>query len=455
MESTSPITAHFAPLARYNPLMPSRRSFLLAATAAAAAPSLSLQAQRPSAAPPSDLKLPAPIAALTSRRSEAVPITLDEREQRVEHARQLLAQHKIDALVIATGTSLNYFTGLRWGQSERFFAWVLPVKGSPFIVSPVFEEGRVRERMEAKPATLPAASTTKVYTWNEDENPYALVAKALKEAGITTGKIGVEERTQFAFSDGIAHASPTLTAVSGTPITFGCRGVKTPAELALMRLANDITFNVYEAVYKSAQPGMTNRQFSQLVAAAYNRVGFPGNASCQVGEYSALPHGSLQPQVIREGEIILIDDGCTVEDYQSDMSRTFVLGKATDKQKKVFDIVHKAQAAALAAAHPGVQCQAIDAAARKVITDAGYGPDYKYFSHRLGHGIGMDGHEWPYLVRGNTTPLVAGMTFSDEPGIYITGEFGVRLEDDWVVTPNGGEMFTPQSPSLEDPFAKA
>ena len=182
MESTSPITAHFAPLARYNPLMPSRRSFLLAATAAAAAPSLSLQAQRPSAAPPSDLKLPAPIAALTSRRSEAVPITLDEREQRVEHARQLLAQHKIDALVIATGTSLNYFTGLRWGQSERFFAWVLPVKGSPFIVCPVFEEGRVRERMEAKPATLPAASTTKVYTWNEDENPYALVAKALKEA---------------------------------------------------------------------------------------------------------------------------------------------------------------------------------------------------------------------------------------------------------------------------------
>ena len=435
--------------------MPTRRSFLLAATAAAATPSLKLQAQRQTTPPPSDLKLPPPIAALTSRRSEATPITLAEREARVERARTLLADNKIDALVIATGTSLNYFTGLRWGQSERFFAWVLPAKGGPFVVCPVFEEDRVRERMEAKPATLPAASTTRVYTWNEDENPYTLLAKALKDSGISTGKIGVEERTQFVFADGIAHASPTLTAVSGTPITFGCRAIKSPAELTLMRLANNITLHVYEAVYKSAQPGMTNRHFSELVAAAYNRCGFPGDASCQVGEYSALPHGSLQPQVIGENEIILIDDGCTVEGYQSDMSRTFVLGKATDKQKQVFDIVHKAQAAALAAARPGVQCEAIDAAARKVITDAGYGPDYKHFTHRVGHGIGMDGHEWPYLVRGNTTPLAAGMTFSDEPGIYIAGEFGVRLEDDWVVTPNGAEMFTPQSPSLEDPFAAA
>ena len=435
--------------------MPTRRSFLLAATAAAAAPSLKLQAQRPTAASPSDLKLPPAIAALTSRRSEATPITLAEREQRVERARTLLAANKIDALVITTGTSLTYFTGLRWGQSERFFAWVLPVKGGPFVVCPVFEEGRVRERMEAKPATLPSASTTKVYTWNEDESPYTLLAKALKDAGISTGKIGVEERTQFVFADGIAHSSPTLTAVSAIPVTFGCRSIKSSAELALMRLANDITLSVYEAAYKSAEPGMTNRRFSDLVAHAYDRVGFPGNASCQVGEYSALPHGSLQPQVIREGEIILIDDGCTVEGYQSDISRSFVLGKATDKQKQVFDIVHKAQAAALAAARPGVQCQAIDAAARKVITDAGFGPDYKHFTHRVGHGIGMDMHEWPYLVRGNTLPLAAGMTFSDEPGIYIVGEFGVRLEDDWVVTPNGGEMFTPQSPSLEDPFAKA
>ena len=192
-----------------------------------------------------------------------------------------------------------------------------------------------------------------------------------------------------------------------------------------------------------------------MVGAAYLRVGFPGDASCQVGEYSALPHGSLQPQVIREGEIILIDDGCTRR--RLPVRHVPHLRPRQGHRQAEAGLRHRpqAQAAALAAARPGVPCHAIDAAARKVITDAGYGPDYKYFTHRLGHGIGMDGHEWPYLVRGNTTPLAAGMTFSDEPGIYITGEFGIRLEDDWVVTPDGGEMFTPQSPSLEDPFAKA
>jgi Xaa-Pro dipeptidase len=309
--------------------------------------------------------------------------------------------------------------------------------------------------MEAKPAMLPQASVTRVYTWNEDDNPYTLLARALKEAGISTGKIGVEERTQFAFSDGIAHASPTITAVSGTPVTAGCRAVKSAAELALMRLANDNTLKVYEATFKSIEPGMTNRHVSELIAAAYTRTGFPGDASCQVGEYSALPHGSLQPQVIKEGQIVMLDDGCTVEGYQSDITRSFVLGKATDKQKQVFDIVHRAQSAALAAGRSGSPCHAVDDAARKVITDAGYGPDYKHFTHRLGHGIGMDGHEWPYLVRGNDTILETGMTFSDEPGIYIVGEFGIRLEDDWVVSSDGGDMFTHQSSSLEDPFAKA
>jgi Xaa-Pro dipeptidase len=434
--------------------MTTRRRFLLtSAAAAAAAPSLTRAAQSPTE------KLPPAIAALTNRSAEAVPITIAEREQRLDRARALMHQNKTDAIVITTGTSLTYFTGLRWGQSERFFAWTLPRTGAPFIVCPVFEEGRVRERMEAKPPTLPAAANTHVYTWNEDEDPYQLLAKALNESGLATGKIGIEERTQFVFADGIAHASPALTTTSATPITFGCRGIKSPAELALMQLANNITLSVYKACYESAQPGMTNRQFSQLVDAAYTRSGVTGDASCQVGEYSALPHGSLQPQTIREGEIILIDDGCTVEGYQSDISRTFVLGDPTipklDKARKVFDIVLKAQSAALAAAHPGVPCHTIDAAARAVITSAGYGPDYKHFTHRVGHGIGMDGHEWPYLVRGNTTPLVAGMCFSDEPGIYIPGQFGVRLEDDWHVTEDGGKMFTPQSPSLENPFANA
>ena len=203
---------------------------------------------------------------------------------------------------------------------------------------------------------------------------------------------------------------------------------------------------------------MTQNDVSSLIGAGYGRLGFPGFASIQVGEYTALPHGSITPQTIREGTIIMIDDGCTVEGYQSDITRTFVLGKATDKMKKVFDIVHQAQTAALKAARPGVPLESIDAAGRKVVVDNGYGPGFKYFTHRLGHGMGMDGHEWPYLVKNNmfgwekALTLQPGMVFSDEPGIYIKGEFGVRLEDDMHITENGAELFTPQSPSIEEPF---
>jgi len=197
---------------------------------------------------------------------------------------------------------------------------------------------------------------------------------------------------------------------------------------------------------------MTQADFARLVSMAHERLGFPGGASVQVGEYSALPHGSVTPQTIREGTILLIDGGCGVEGYRSDISRTFVLGAPTEKMKQVFAIELRAQTAALRAARPGVECQAVDAAARQVIVDAGYGPGYTYFTHRVGHGMGMDGHEWPYLVKGNTLPLAPGMTFSDEPGIYIRGEFGVRLEDDMVITEAGAELMTPQSPSLENPF---
>ena len=431
--------------------MLSRRNFLASTAAAIATPSLAHSQTRPST--PDESSLPPAVSALKNRTSEAIPITLPERERRLDRARALMLAHKIDAIVITTGSSLPYFTGLRWGQSERLFAWVLPARSTPFIVCPVFEEGRVRERMAAQPATLPAAAQTRVYTWNEDDDPYALLARALKEAGLTTARVGIEEHTQFVFADGIAHSSPALSIVSATVVTAGCRAIKSPAELALMRLANQVTLAVYQAAFTSAHPGMTNRELSALIGLAYDRCGFPGEASCQVGEFSALPHGSLKPQVIRENQVVLLDDGCTVEGYQSDISRAFVLGKATDRQKQVFDVVHKAQAAALAAARPGVPCYAIDDAARSIVTAAGFGPDYAHFTHRVGHGIGMDGHEWPYLVRGNATPLAAGMTFSDEPGIYLPGEFGIRLEDDWYVTPDGAQLFTPQSPSLEHPFA--
>jgi Xaa-Pro dipeptidase len=262
----------------------------------------------------------------------------------------------------------------------------------------------------------------------------------------------MEETVRFLFSGGIAKATPQARIVSGTPVTAGCRMVKSNHEIELMQLANKVTLTAYEAAYGGLREGMKQSELGDLIAAAYERLGFSGEASVQVGEYSALPHGSLTPQVIHEGTVVMVDDGCTVEGYQSDITRTFVLGKPSDTMKKVFDIVHRAQTAALKAARPGLECQAVDAAARRVITDAGYGPEYKYFTHRVGHGIGMDGHEWPYLVRRNPTPMTANMTFSDEPGIYIRGEFGIRLEDDMHITEDGAELFTPQSPSLENPF---
>jgi Xaa-Pro dipeptidase len=398
-------------------------------------------AQSPPALPPS-------IQALASMRGQERPITAAERRGRIERARKLMAEQKIDALMLCSGTSLVYFTNIRWSGGERLFTCVVPAKGEPFFVCPAFEEDRAREQI----ALGPFAGTADVRTWHEHESPYERVAQGLRDRGVSTGRLGVEETVKFVFSDGVAKAAPGVAVVSGTGITAGCRVIKDAHELELMRLASTVTLKAYEAAWKALADGMTQNDFGRLVSAAHSRLGFEGGAGVQVGQYSALPHGSIQPQVIREGTILLIDGGCSVEGYQSDLSRTFVLGRPTDKMKRVFEIERKAQDAALAAAKPGVACEAVDAAARKVIVDAGYGPDYKYFTHRVGHGMGMDGHEWPYLVRGNTLPLAPGMVFSDEPGIYIRGEFGVRLEDDMYITEDGAQLFTPQSESLEKPF---
>jgi Xaa-Pro dipeptidase len=397
-----------------------------------------------------DASLPPAIARLNSRKSEAKPIPGEERGQRQERARRLMAENGLDAMVLMEGTSLRYFTGIHWWGGERLFALVLPAKGAAFYVCPAFEEGRAREQI----SHAPEGEQPDVRVWQEDESPYQRVAQGLAERGLSGGKLGIEETIRFVFVDGISKAAPQATISSATPVTAGCRSIKSPREVALMRLASEVTLAVYEAVYHSLHPGMTQRDVSALIDTAYARMGFPGDASVMVGEYSAFPHGSTTPQVLEQGSIVMIDDGCVVEGYQSDITRTFVLGKASDKMKRVFEIVHRAQRAALEAANPGVRAGSVDDAARKVITDAGFGPDYKYFTHRLGHGLGMDGHEWPYLVRGNPTQLQAQVTTSNEPGIYIRGEFGVRLEDDMHVTENGAELFTPQSPSLEDPFGK-
>lgn len=423
-----------------------RRRFLQSGALLSAAP---LAAAQKAHMPESEVTpLPPAVLALRNRKNEAVPISIAERAKRLQRARELMVQNKQDAILLAGGTSLNYFTGIRWSNSERLMCFVLPAKGKPFFVCPHFEKGRLDERL----GTVPDGKDARIYLWQEDESPSALVKKGLADAGVRSGALGIEEAVPFTFANAVAKANSAVQIVDATPVTAGCRMIKSPAELALIRLACSITMQVYEAVWKSVQPGITTRAFSDLCARAYAHMGVVGDTNCQTGPYSALPHGSISPQIIRENSMILIDDGCFVEGYQSDISRAWVYGKPTDIMLRRFDIVHRAQAAARAAAKPGVECQAVDAAARKVIDDAGYGPDYKTFVHRVGHGLGMDIHEWPYLVRGNTLKMQPGMVFSDEPALFVPNEFGLRLEDDMHITNDGAEWFTPQSPSLVHPF---
>jgi Xaa-Pro dipeptidase len=437
----------------------SRRSFLWLSSAGAAAAAtaklgpLASAQERPQQTPRGSL--PPPIAALQSMTSRVRPITNTERIARVEKAKSLMAANKIDAIVLCAGTSTLYFANAEIYGGERLWAVVIPVKGNPFMVCPAFEEGRAREIL----AGGPLGSGADIRIWQETENPFALLIKSLGDAGIRTGRLGIEESVAYFFADNLAKAGAHgIEAVSATPVTAGCRMIKTDHEVECLRLASHATLSVYQAVYRSLKEGMTGDEVQGLIAAAYNQVGFVGSADLNIGEYTAQPHGSATPQTIREGTIIMLDDGCKVEGFTSDITRTFVLGKPTDKMRAVFDIVHRAQQAALQAARPGVVAGAIDAAARKVIVDAGYGPGFKYFTHRVGHGLGMDMHEWPYLVDNNMwgSPLhpvlQAGMTTSNEPGIYIKGEFGIRLEDDMHVTADGAELLTPPSPSLEDPF---
>jgi Xaa-Pro dipeptidase len=395
------------------------------------------------------------IAALTSMTGQVRPITNDERKARIEKAKRLMTDQKFGAIILSGGTSSLYFANLPMGGGERLWALVLPAKGTPFLVCPAFENDRARELL----ASTPFAQNADVRTWQEDESPYVLLAQGLKDRGVTSGRVGIEETVPFVFADGIAHAAgPSIQIVSATPITAGCRMIKDEHEVACLRLAGQATLRVYEAVYHALSEGMTQRDVTALIQAAYARVGFPGEASLNIGEYTASPHGSRTPQTIREGTILMLDDGCRVEGYTSDITRTFVLGKPTGKMLKVFEIVQRAQKAALAAARPGAPNEAVDAAARAVIVDAGYGPGFTYFTHRVGHGLGMDMHEWNYLARNNmfgwnTHPtLQPGMVFSDEPGIYIRGEFGIRLEDDLLITNTGADLLTPPSPSLEHPF---
>ncbi len=375
------------------------------------------------------------------------PITADEFHGRMLQAQKLMSEQapKYDALFIAPGTSLYYFTGMRWGISERLLALVLPRTGEPIVVVPAFEEGRMREKL---------TFAAEVRAWQEDESPTKIAAAALGDRGIRTGRVGVEETAAFTFFDHFHAAASGLQFVSADPVTIACRGRKSDHELELMRLACEATFDVFRAVFASLKEGMSQEDIGKLTEAGFSKMGLHGGALVLLGASAALPHGTIKPQKLKEGDVVLIDGGCAVDGYQSDVTRTGVFGKALEKVARVYETVRRAQDAALDAARAGRLSGTVDDAARKVITDAGYGPDYKYFTHRLGHGIGLDGHEHPYLVRGSKTLLKPGMTFSNEPGIYIRGEFGMRCEDDMVIAAEGPAKLLTQgfAVSLEKPL---
>jgi Xaa-Pro dipeptidase len=389
---------------------------------------------------------PETIRRLRRMTDGVTPISANERLARIEKARKLMRDNRIDAIYIEPGTSMLYYTGMHWGTSERMFAMVIPAKGDIAWVCPKFEEERARELI---------TMGHDIRTWEEDASPYKRVAEILSDRGVRAGTVGIEERVRFFLYDGIRQAAPALKFVSATPVTAGCRIFKSPAEIALMQLANDITIEAYKATRASMTEGMTQGEFAGNCAAAFRALGAPGGGIfVSFGKYTAFPHGSSTPQQLKEGDVVLMDGGCAVEGYQSDITRTFVFGKPTDRQRKIWDLEKKAQDAAFAAAKVGSPCESVDAAARKVITDAGFGPDYKVpgLPHRTGHGIGMDGHEWTNFVRGNKTSIQPGMCFSDEPTIVIYGEFGIRLEDCLYITEDGPKFFTKQSKSIDEPF---
>jgi Xaa-Pro dipeptidase len=325
------------------------------------------------------------------------------------------------------------------------FGLVIPARGEVAWICPKFEEERARELIKIG---------EDVRTWEEDEDPGRRVAEIFRDRGVRTGTVGIEERVRFFLYDGIRQAAPALKYVLATPVTAGCRMFKSPAELALMQKANDITIAAYKATHASMTEGMTQGEFAAICSAALRVLGSSGGIMVSFGKYTAFPHGSSTPQNLREGDVVLMDGGCSIEGYQSDITRTFVFGKPTDRQRQIWDLEKKSQDAGFAAARVGAPCEAVDAAARKVITDAGFGPGYKVpgLPHRTGHGIGLDGHEWTNFVRGNKTPIQPGMCFSDEPTVVIYGEFGIRLEDCLYITENGPKFFTKQSASIEEPF---
>jgi Xaa-Pro dipeptidase len=415
--------------------MLSRREFL---RSGAGAPLLAIAA-------PNGLPF-ASAAELKSMTSDAKPIAADERQARIAKVQSLMGERKIAALLVEPGSSLDYFTGIRWRRSERITLAIIPAQGEVVVVTPAFEEPSIRETLQVRGDVRP---------WNEHESPIERIVQGLRDRGAASGIVAAESTLRFFIADGIRQASKSYEIVSADPLVRACRLIKSPAELALMQMANNVTIEALRKVHTRVVRGMSGTDIAALMDQTTSALGGPPEFSLVLlNEASAYPHGSLKAQTVREGSIVLMDCGCTVQGYQSDISRTWVVGAASARQRKIWDTVKRGQEIALETAKIGVPTGTIDDAVRSYYEHEGWGPGYKLpgLPHRTGHGIGLDGHEPPYLVHGDATALQAGMCFSDEPGIYVPGEFGVRLEDCWYMTAAGPKLFTPLAKSLDEPI---
>jgi Xaa-Pro aminopeptidase len=416
-------------------LYPTRRSLI---AAAAALPLLQTAAVLRAAEPD--------VSALRDMTAGAVPIGPDERRARLARAQSLMRANGLSAVLIEPGSSMVYFTGVAWHRSERPTLAILPVEGEPCLVTPFFEEPSVRQSL-----AVPA----EVRVWQEDANPMAVAAGFLRDRRLATGAVGVEETVRFFIVEGLRRLLPDARIASANPVVRGCRMRKTPAEIALMRLATDVTIAAYRWVHARVERGMAGPDIAALMDAATRRLGgAPEFALALIGPAAALPHGSREVHRVADGVPLLMDCGCTVQGYQSDVSRTWVpTGAVPADVRIVWDQVHRGQQVAFAAARIGAPAGSVDDAVRGFYASLGYGPGYRLpgLSHRTGHGIGLDGHEPVNLVHGEATRLAAGMCFSDEPGLYLPGRFGVRLEDCFHMADDGPRWFSEPPASIDAP----
>lgn len=388
----------------------------------------------------------AELARMTPMTGGVTPITAEELAGRVAKAQRLLREQGIEALYLDTSTSLRYFTGIALGLTERLHGAVIPADGEIAYLSPAFEEPKTRALLR-----LPGD----IRVWEEHEDPTALVIETIRGMGYASGTVALDRATPFHTVDGMRRAGNSFGFANAASVTAACRQVKSAAEIALLQMAMDITLVVQKAAARCLAPGMTTPEVQGFLDAAHRKLGAaPASRAVQFGEATAYPHGVPYPQTLADGDMVLIDTGAHVEGYRSDITRSYVFGNPTPRQREIWELERRAQLAAFEAAVLGAPCENVDAAARRVIAAGGFGPDYAVpgLPHRTGHGIGLDVHEEAYIVRGNKTPLAVGMCFSDEPTICIYGEFGVRLEDAIHMTATGAKWFTQPCPSVDNPF---